>query len=180
MRPITLREACAFVEAHHRHHPPPRGHKFSLAIEEDGHVVGVAIVGRPVARALDDNATIEVLRVCCLPGTKNGCSMLYGAARRIAKEMGYRRILTYTLASEPGTSLKASGWKHTADVPGRSWDRRNRPRRDHHPATDKRRWECVLCPPDARHPAARASDDGPGDKLSKWPAPSSTVPAADG
>src|SRR5437870_1633786 len=107
--PITLRAACAFVAAHHRHHPPPRGHKFSLAVDDGGHLAGVAIVGRPVARALDDGFTLEVLRVCTL-GTKNACSMLYGAARRIAKEMGYRRIVTYTLASEPGTSLRASGW----------------------------------------------------------------------
>jgi hypothetical protein len=142
--PITLRSACAFVREHHRHHPPPRGHKFSLAIEEDGRVVGVAIVGRPVARLFDDGQTLEVLRVCVLSGTRNACSKLYGAARRVAKEMGYARIVTYTLASEPGTSLKASGWKPAADVPGRSWSRTNRPRRDRHPTTDKRRWECAL------------------------------------
>jgi hypothetical protein len=141
--PITLRAARAFVAKHHRHHPPPRGHKFSLAAEEDGRVIGVAIVGRPVARRLDDNTTVEALRVCTT-GARNACSLLYGAARRVAKEMGYRRIVTYTLASEPGTSLKASGWTCAANVPGRSWDRDGRPRKDSRPPSDKRRWECAL------------------------------------
>src|SRR5947209_6163832 len=93
--PITLRKACAFVAQHRRHHPPPRGHKWSLAVEEDGQVVGVAICGRPVARGLDDNTTVEVLRVCVLPGVKNACSILYGAARRVAREMGFKKIVTY-------------------------------------------------------------------------------------
>src|SRR4051794_3010490 len=101
-------------------HPPPRGHKFSVAVEEGVEVVGVAICGRPVSRCLDDGLTLEVLRVCTTD-TPNACSALYGAARRVAKEMGYQRIVTYTLASEAGTSLKASGWKQVADVAGRSW-----------------------------------------------------------
>src|SRR4051812_15055476 len=108
LAPITLRAACAFVAAHHRHHLPPRGHKFSISVEHEGQVVGVAIVGRPVARALDDNTTLEVLRLCCVPGVKNCCSMLYGAARRVAKEMGFEKIVTYTLATEPGTSARAA------------------------------------------------------------------------
>src|SRR5205085_12020733 len=132
------------VAAHRRHHPPPRGHKWSIAVEEQGQIVGVAIVGRPVARALDDGFTLEVTRLCVRPGVPNACSMLYGAARRVAKEMGYRRIVTYTLAAEPGTSLRASGWTDAADVPGRSWSRTSRPRTDRHPTTDKRRWECLL------------------------------------
>lgn len=143
LRPISLRDACAFVRAHHRHHPPPRGHKFALAVEEDGRVVGVAIVGRPVARALDNGLTLEVTRLCTTDA-RNACSMLYGAARRVAKEMGYETIITYTLDTEPGTSLRASGWRCVAEVPGKSWDRKSRPRRDRHPTTDKRRWECQL------------------------------------
>jgi hypothetical protein len=142
--PINLREAAAFIRAHHRHHPPPLGHKFSLAVEERGQVVGVAIVGRPVARGLQDGFTLEVTHVCCLPGGKNCCSMLYGAAWRVAKELGYARILTYTLATENGASLKASGWRCVAEVVGRTWHCPSRPRRDRHPTTDKRRWECLL------------------------------------
>jgi hypothetical protein len=140
--PITLRAACAFVKAHHRHHLPPRGHKFSVAAEDDGQVVGVAIVGRPVARVLDDGFTLEVTRVCTT-GRKNACSMLYGAARRIAKEMGYRKIQTYTLASERGTSLKASDWRCVVLVEGQFWDRRGRRRQDNHPTAAKQRWESV-------------------------------------
>lgn len=142
--PTSFRDASAFIRKHHRHHPPPRGHKFSLAAEEDGQVVGVAIVGRPVARGLQDGFTLEVTRVCVREGARNACSMVYGAARRIAKEMGYARIITYTLAGEPGTSLKASGWKYGAAVAGRSWTCPSSPRNDRHPTTDKRRWECSL------------------------------------
>ena len=96
LTPITFKEACAFVERHHRHHKPSRGHKFSVAVSSDGEVVGVAMVGRPVARPMDDGWTLEVNR-CCTDGAKNACSMLYGAAWRAAKAMGYKRLITYTL-----------------------------------------------------------------------------------
>ncbi len=101
------------------------------------------IAGRPVARRLDDHETLEVTRLAT-DDTRNACSMLYGAARRIAKEMGYRRIVTYIQANEPGTSLKASGWRCAAEVDGCSWDRPARPRTDKHPITARRRWECQL------------------------------------
>lgn len=140
--PVTLREATAFVVAHHRHLGPPRGHKFSVAVEEGGQVVGVAIAGRPVARRLDDGLTLEVLRVCVVPGASNACSMLYGAVRRAAKALGYRQAVTYTLASERGTSLEASGWRCVATVRAGQWGRPGRPRKDR-PAQDKRRWECA-------------------------------------
>ena len=104
--PITLRTARQFVLDNHRHHLPPRGHKFSLALQDDaGKVVGVAIAVRPIARELDDGWTMEVTR-CCTTGAKNACSMLYNAARRIAREMGYRKITTYTLASEDRKSTR--------------------------------------------------------------------------
>src|SRR5437667_354350 len=99
--PITFRDACAFIRQHHRHHGAPVGGKFWLAVAEQGAVVGVLVAGRPVARRLDDHQTLEVTRLAT-DGTRTACSMLYGAARRIAKEMGYSRIVTYTLASEPG------------------------------------------------------------------------------
>ena len=109
-RQITLAEANAFVIEHHRHHGEVRGHKWSLgAYDGDGKLVGVAICGRPVARALDDGNTIEVNRLCT-DGTRNACSFLYGAAAREAKRRGYGHIITYILASESGASLYAADW----------------------------------------------------------------------
>lgn len=102
--PMTLREANAFVEQHHRHHKPVVGHKFSIGVSDGEKVVGVAIVGRPVGRFLDDGWTLEVTRLCT-DGTHNACSMLYAAAWRAARAMGYRRVVTYILESETGASL---------------------------------------------------------------------------
>lgn len=139
--PVSLREAAAYVLAHHRHHLPPRGHKFSLAVaDEMGEVRGVAIVGRPVARHLNDGWTLEVTRVAT-DGCPNACSALYAACRRAAFALGYRRVVTYTLESEPGTSLRAAGWKVVGEVTGRSWSCPSRPRVDTHPLQDKLRWE---------------------------------------
>lgn len=139
--PITLAEANAYVAAHHRHHGAVVGAKFSVAVaEEDGEVRGVAIVGRPVSRALDDGWTVEVTR-CCTDGARNACSMLYAASWRAARALGYRRLQTYTLASEPGASLRAAGWKVVGEVKGRSWDTPSRPRIDLHPTQNKLRWE---------------------------------------
>lgn len=117
IRPITLRAANAYVAQYHRHNIPTNGHKWSLAVYDGDRLCGVAIAGQPVARRLDDGMTIEVRRVCT-DGTHNACSALYGACARVAKEMGYARILTYTLATEPGTSLKASGWKDCGECGG--------------------------------------------------------------
>ena len=117
IRPITLREANAYVAQHHRHNQPTNGHKWSLAVYDGDRLCGVAIAGQPIARRLDDGMTIEVRRVCT-DGTHNACSALYGACARVAKEMGYARILTYTLVTEPGTSLKASGWKDMGEAGG--------------------------------------------------------------
>jgi hypothetical protein len=138
--PVTLEEANAFVDQHHRHHQPVVGHKFSLGVAKDGEVVGIVIVGRPVARHLDDGWSLEVTR-CCTDGTKNAASKLYAAAWRAARAMGYKRLGTYTLDSESGISLRAAGWKEVASVPGRSWSCKSRPRVDKHPLQDKIRWE---------------------------------------
>ena len=139
LRPASFAEAKRYIADHHRHHKPPQGHKFSIALMDDDMMRGVAVVGRPVARMLDDGYTAEVTRLCT-DGVPNGCSMLYAACRRAAKAMGYRRILTYILASESGVSLRAAGWRRDAVVPGRSWDRSSRPRIDKHPTEDKIRW----------------------------------------
>ncbi len=143
--PTTLREANGFVERLHRHHGPTRGHKFAVAVgSTDGVMRGVAIAGRPVARWMDDGVTLEVLRVCT-DGTPNVCSMLYGAVRRAAVAMGYpaRNVITYTLASEPGTSLKAAGWVLDGTTRGESWNRPNRARTDKAPTTPKNRWRAA-------------------------------------
>lgn len=108
--PMTLREANAFVEQNHRHHGPVAGHKFSIGLSDGEQIVGVAIIGRPVSRHLDDGWTLEVNRLCT-DGSRNACSMLYAAAWRAARAMGYKRLVTYILESENGASLRAAGWK---------------------------------------------------------------------
>jgi hypothetical protein len=117
--PITFRDAADFVARFHRHHEPPRGAKFSLGVEdENGELCGVIIVGRPIARAFDNGRTAEVTRSCTI-GTKNANSCLYAAAWRVAREMGYERLVTYTQTGESGISLKAAGWKVIAERPAR-------------------------------------------------------------
>lgn len=140
--PTTLREANAFVARFHRHSKPVRGHKFSVGAALGDELVGVAIAGRPVARHRDDGLTIEVLRVCVLEAApRNTCSLLYGACWRAARAMGYRRTITYTLSTENGASLRASGFKVIGEVGPRSWDRPSRPR-PNSPLPQKRTsWE---------------------------------------
>jgi len=140
LTPITLREANAFVEQHHRHHGPSRGCIVCVAVALDGAVRGVAIVGRPVARGADDGWTAEVTR-CCSDGARNACSMLYGAAWRAVRALGYRKLITYTLAAEGGGSLRGAGFKVVGEVAGRSWSCTSRPRVDTHPLQNKLRWE---------------------------------------
>lgn len=130
LTPVSFRDACTFVAQHHRHHRPPRGHKFSIGIGQGGQLVGVAMVGRPVARLFDDGWTLEVNRTAT-DGTKNANSMLYGAAWRAAKALGYRRLITYTQGEETGASLRAAGWRIIAErKPRRPWDAPSRPRED--------------------------------------------------
>ena len=126
--PLTFREAATFVQTHHRHHPPPAGHKFSIGVCRGNQIVGVAMIGRPVARHYDDGLTLEVNRTCT-DGTPNANSMLYGAAWRAAKAMGYRRLITYTRADESGSSLKGAGFKVIAQRNSRpGWNCPSRPR----------------------------------------------------
>lgn len=119
--PITFKAACAFVARLHRHNKPPRGHKFSIGLYDDERLVGVAMAGRPIARLFDNGTTLEVNRTCT-DGTANANSMLYGAVWRAAKAMGYLRCVTYTVEGEPGTSLRAAGWRKVKDLAARgSW-----------------------------------------------------------
>ena len=151
LRPMSITEARRVVGKWHRHNKPPQGGLYAIAAEDSGELVGVVIVGRPIARMLDDGLTCEVTRLAT-NGANNACSMLYGAAMRSAKALGYRTIYTYTLQEEPGTSLRASGWEHDADLKARpSWSCPSRPRTqtdmfgDHQrPPGAKQRWKKAL------------------------------------
>lgn len=138
--PISLKEANAFVAQYHRHHKPVVGHKFSVAASDGEKIVGVAIVGRPVSRYMDDGWTLEVNRLCT-DGTRNACSFLYSAAWRAAKNMGYKKLITYILESENGASLRASGWKCVGQAGGLRWTGKRRPEVDLYPAQMKLRFE---------------------------------------
>ena len=128
LTPINLKTANAFVQQYHRHHKPTRGHKFSIGVSDNGALVGVAICGRPVARRLDDGYTLEVNRLCT-DGTPNACSILYAAAYRAARAMGYNRVVTYILDTENGTSLKAAGYTRSQTHTTTRWN--GTPRRSH-------------------------------------------------
>lgn len=132
--PISFAEACAFVAEHHRHHKPPNGHRFSVAVADDEGVVrGVAMVSHPIARHLMDGWTLEVIR-SATDGTPNANSCLYGACWRAAKALGYRRLLTYTQAGESGASLVGAGFRVVGErKPNKGWDKPGRPRVDTHP-----------------------------------------------
>lgn len=149
LRPVSRDEAFEYVRANHRHHGAPVGDLWRHAVhDDDGVLVGVAIVGRPVARALDDGLTVEVTRLCT-SGAPNADSLLYGAARRAAEAKGYRRGLTYILASEwerfdsltggriGGVGARSAGYRPLWRVKGRSWDCKSRRRVDKHPTEDK-------------------------------------------
>lgn len=120
--PVSFRAACDFVTMLHRHNAAPTGHKFSIGLADAQGLVGVAMCGRPIARALDDGLTLEVNRTCVLPGEPNANSMLYGAAWRAARAMGYSRMITYTQGVESGASLRAVGARLVAKLdPRGSW-----------------------------------------------------------
>lgn len=141
--PISLTEANYFVSQYHRHHQPVPGAKFCVAVACGEKIVGVAIVGRPIARMADDGWTLEVNRTCT-DGTKNVNSALYGACRRAAFALGYRKLVTFTLPSEGGTSLRAAGWKCLGEAGGGRWSREGRPRVDIHPLQRKLKWESSI------------------------------------
>lgn len=139
IKPISYKDAAQYVDDNHRHHSRPVGHKFSLACYEDERLCGVAMVGRPISRYLDDGETLEVNRLCT-DGTKNACSMLYSAAWRACKALGYTRIITYILISEPGTSLKAAGWHCDGLAGGEKWTGARKKATQKWPVEMKIRW----------------------------------------
>lgn len=118
--PCTYKTACDFVNQHHRHHIASQDCKFCLGLINDNKLCGVAICGRPVSRYLDNGFTLEINRLCT-DGTKNACSKLYGACCRVAKEMGYEKVITYILESEDGASLKASNFVCDGKAGGTHW-----------------------------------------------------------
>lgn len=141
--PVSFADARNFVADWHRHHEPPVGHKFSLGVADDRTLVGVAIVGRPVARHFDDGQTLEVIR-SATDGTQHANSMLYAAAWRAAKALGYRRLVTYTEDGESGASLRAAGWRIVAQRPARpGWDVPSRPRETKNANVVRYLWEAA-------------------------------------
>lgn len=156
IKPVSLKEANAYVVANHRHHDKVQGHKYSIGVYEGDVLHGVAIVGHPQGRYDNDGQTLEVLRLCT-DGTYNACSMLYSRCARIAKDMGYQKIITFILESETGASLKASGWKcENEKCGGLSWENNKRYKERHKytqlsflpkkevPREYKKRWSKLL------------------------------------
>lgn len=145
--PCTVSQAKAVVDEWHRHHGSSTSTLYAAAVaNEDGRVVGVALIGRPVARMLDDGWTLEVTRVAT-DGTPNACSALYGIARRIAAALGYSRVITYTRIDEPGSSPKAAGLTDDGPIRARSWNMPGRPRTDKTEIVQRRRWRLDLSEP---------------------------------
>ena len=149
LQPIDYQEACLFIQKHHRHHLPPQGWKFGIGVNDGNDIVGVITIGRPVARHIDNGSTLEVTR-CCTDGTRNACSILYASAWRATRALGYKRLITYILKSERGTSLIAAGWKIIGECGGGAWNRKGRPRIDKHPTQTKIMYEQVTGPQSRR------------------------------
>jgi hypothetical protein len=138
--PLELKELNALVARLHRHHKPVQGHRFSIGVEKEGKIVGGCSVGRPTARMTDQRRVLEVTRLVT-DGTKNACSALYAAAARVGAELGYHMIQTFILESEPGTSLRASGWTFDGESGGGDWTRASKPnRRQDQPQCKKHRY----------------------------------------
>ncbi len=145
LAPVRSRDAAAFVQDWHRHHPPPAGQIFAVgAADEDGILRAVVIVGRPLARHLDNGATLEVTRTCS-DGARNANSLLLGAAWRAAKALGYTRLITYTQDGESGASLRGAHWRVVAERrPRPGWHTPSRPRATRHTAYIARTlWEAT-------------------------------------
>lgn len=146
LKPITITQAKQFIAIHHRHHLPPQGALFAIGVcnkNNPDEYIGVATIGRPVARNLQDGYTCEVTRLCT-DGSKNACSILYSASARAAKALGYKKIITYILSTESGHSLLASSWTPTNITRGGSWSSPTRLREDKHPLIPKIKFEKSL------------------------------------
>ena len=160
--PCSIERANSLVSQWHRHHKSVSQARFALAVVDHVQQVrGVAIVGRPVARILDNGWTLEVNRVAT-DGCPNACSALYGASRRVAKELGYAKLITYIRKDEPGTSLRAAGWIFEQPIRARSWNMPGRSRVDKTEIVERGRWSVILNDPiEAIWPV----EDDPGQLL---------------
>lgn len=143
-RQYSLKEVSKFINENHRHHISPQGCNFAFGVKMGNDFIGVITAGRPVAAALDDGSTLEITRVCVKPGYKNLCSYLYSHMIRIAKDMNYQRVITYTLESETGTSCKAAGFKLAYKSRGGEWNCKSRPRKVKAPTCPKKMWEYII------------------------------------
>ncbi len=138
-RPIGQRAARDWIASTHRHLGPPRGDVFRVAIWKSETLVGVAIAARPSARMIDDGRTLEISRVATT-GERDACSFAYGRLRRAGIALGWVRFITYTLADEPGSSLRGAGWIHAGWTDGGEWSRPSRERRAAIQSGVKSRW----------------------------------------
>ena len=159
VKPIKQSDAKDFIQQHHRHNKPPVGWRFGAGIWNWETLIGVVMVGRPVARKLDHHSTVEVNRLCIDTNidpelSAHACSQLYGWSAREAKKRGFEKIITYTLQTESGVSLKAAGWLNEGSAGGGSWNVKSRPRIDSAPIAKKIRWSRQLRKP---QPAALAA-----------------------
>jgi hypothetical protein len=142
--PLTRDDCNAFVDAHHRHHEGVTGYRYGIGARLGTTLVGCAVVGRPRARLIDQELTVEVTR-CCTDGTPHVCSFLYGACARLAKLLGFAAIFTCILRSEAGTSLRAAGWRYVYTTRGGTQNRPSRPRVDKSPTEPKQVWAPPWC-----------------------------------
>ena len=146
--PTAIKQANQFVADHHRHHKPVYAARFAVGCIRPGEdeLVGVAIAGNPVARALADGFTLEINRVAVKEGNPNACSFLISRVVKIARVMGYDRIYSCILDSENGASLSSAGFFMDGLIKGKTWSHPSRIRTDKHPVCDKKRYCLQLTP----------------------------------
>jgi len=159
VRPISFRDACGFVRRHHRHCQPPTAWRWGGALYNGFVLIGVVMVGNPVARAFMHLGVVEVTRLTVRGDTepmlrKDACSTLYAWSSREAERRGFSRIISYVREDEPGTSLLASGWTRDCAVRGRSWHSKRRQRSNNNADVDKVRWSRTLRPKPPKPPPA--------------------------
>ena len=159
IHPIDREPARHFVARHHAHCRPPVTWRFQTAIYNGRTLLGVAVVGNPVAPSLNGRGIVEVNRLCIRRDTAaalrwNAASMLYGWCAREAARQGWQKIVTYTRIDEPGTSLLAAGWVPEGRVRGRGWHSARRARSNTNSWIDKIRWGKSLA---TSHRVAKAS-----------------------
>ena len=171
-RPISFPVARSFVRRHHAHCNPPVTWRFGQSVFNGHTMLGVIMVGNPVAAALNGRGMLEVNRLCIrrdLPRALawNAASMLYGWGAREAERRGWMHIVTYTRADEDGTSLRAAGWVEESRVRGRGWHSSRRRRSNTNGWIDKTRWGKALRPrtppPTSKPTHARPPD--PADRV---------------